>query len=127
MHIPRPGTCSVLKIEKEVVELIQSVGVRQGDNMAPVLFLFLVFAFAETLETEWKNAGIGVCTVQSVIGEKLLAGKGKLRGHLPKVYLSQGLTAVEILQCLYADDGAFIFASRTDSKKGLTLIYKHFE
>jgi hypothetical protein len=117
----------VLKIEKEVVELTQSVGVRQGDNMAPVLFLFLMSAFSETLETEWKNDGIGVCTVQSVIGEKLLAGEGKLRGHLPKYYLSQGLTAVEIPQCLYVDDGAFIFASHTDSKKGLTLIHKNFE
>jgi hypothetical protein len=81
----------VLKIEKEVVELTQSVGVRQGDT---ALFLFLVSVFVETLETEWKNAGIGGCTIQSVIGEKLLAGKGKLRGHLPKDYLSQGLTAV---------------------------------
>ena len=53
----------VLKIEKEVVELTQSVGVRQGDNMAPVLFLFLMSAFAKTLETESKNAGIRVCTV----------------------------------------------------------------
>ena len=44
----------VLKIEKEVVELPQTVGVRQGDNMAPVLFLFLMSAFAETLEAEWK-------------------------------------------------------------------------
>ncbi len=95
--------------------------------MAPLLFLFLVSAFTETLETEWKNAGIGVCMVWSVIGEILLASKGKLRGHLPKDYLSQGLTAVEILQCLYVDDGAFIFASCTDSKKGLTLIHKHFE
>jgi hypothetical protein len=118
---------AVLKIEKEVVELTQSIGVRQGVNMAPVLFLFLMSASAETLETEWKNAGIGVCMVQSVIGEKLLASEGKLRGHLPKDYLSQGLTAVEILQCLYVDDGAFIFVSCTDSKKGLTLIHKHFE
>jgi hypothetical protein len=117
----------VLKIEKEVVDLTQSVGVRQGNNMAPVLFLFLMSAFAETLKTEWKNDGIGVCTVQSVIGETLLAGKGKLRGHLPKDYLSQGLTAVKILQCLCVDDGAFKFASRTDSKKGLTLIHKHFK
>ncbi len=41
----------VLKIEQEVVELPQTVGVQQGDNMAPVLFLFLMAAFAETLET----------------------------------------------------------------------------
>jgi hypothetical protein len=47
----------VLKIEKEIVKIPQSVGVRQGDNMAPVLFLFLMSAFAETLEIEWKAAG----------------------------------------------------------------------
>jgi len=37
-------TC-MLKIENEVAEIPQSVGVRQGDNMAPVLFLFLMTAF----------------------------------------------------------------------------------
>ena len=42
----------VLKIEKEVMEIPQSVRVRQGDNIAPVLFLFLMSAFAETLESE---------------------------------------------------------------------------
>ncbi len=40
----------VLKIEKEIVEIPQSVRVRQGDNMAPVLFLFFMTAFAESLE-----------------------------------------------------------------------------
>ena len=40
----------VLKIEKEVREIPQEVGVRQGDNMALVQFLFLMTAFAETLE-----------------------------------------------------------------------------
>jgi hypothetical protein len=39
----------VLKIDKEITEIMQSVGVRQGDNMAPVLFLFLMSAVAETL------------------------------------------------------------------------------
>ncbi len=82
--------------------------------MAPVLFLFLMSAFAETLEAEWKNVGIGVCTVQSFVGKKLASGEGKLQGHLPKEYLARTLTAVEILQCLYVDDGAFIFASRAD-------------
>ena len=68
----------VLKIEKEVVGLPQMVGVRQGDNMAPVLFLFLMSAFAETLKAEWKQAGIGVCTVCSFVGQSLTSGKGKL-------------------------------------------------
>jgi hypothetical protein len=116
----------VLKIEREVVELPQTVGVRQGNNMAPVLFLFLMAAFAEILETEWKNVGIGVCTVRLVDGQKLASGEGKLRGHLPKEYLSRGLTAVKILQCLYVDDGAFIFASRPDMIRGLTLVHHHF-
>jgi hypothetical protein len=53
----------ILKIEEEVVELPQSVGVQQGDNMAPVLFLLLMSAFAEMLEAKWKNVGIGVCMV----------------------------------------------------------------
>ncbi len=44
----------VLKIGKEVVDLPQTVGVHQGDKQAPVLFLFLMSAFAETLEAEWK-------------------------------------------------------------------------
>ena len=29
------------------------VGVKQGDSVAPVLFLFIMMAFAETLEEEW--------------------------------------------------------------------------
>jgi hypothetical protein len=116
----------VLKIEQEAVELPQTVGVQQGNNMAPVLFLFLMSAFAETLETEWKNAGIGVCTVCLVDGQKLASGEGKLRGHLPKEYLSRELATVKILQCLYVDDGAFIFASRPNMTRGLTLVHCHF-
>ena len=116
----------VLKIKKEVVELTQMVGVRQGNNMAPVLFLFLMSVFAETLEAEWKQAGIDVCTVRSFVGPSLTSGKGKLRGHLPKEYLSNDLTAVKILQCLHVDDGAFIFKSQEDMKRGLALLYHHF-
>ncbi len=76
--------------------------------MAHVLFLFLMSAFVEMLEAEWKNAGIRVCTVQSFVGQKLSSGEGKLQGHLPKEYLARTLTAVKILQCLNVDNGAFI-------------------
>jgi hypothetical protein len=94
--------------------------------MAPILFLVLMSAFVETLEVEWKNAEIEVCTVQSYVGEKLKSGEGKLQGHLPKEYMARMLTAVKILQCLYLNDGAFIFASRADMTRGLALVYCHF-
>ena len=48
----------VLKVGKEVAYINQTIGVRQGDPMSPVLFLFLMTAFAETLESEWDKANI---------------------------------------------------------------------
>jgi hypothetical protein len=36
------------------------------------------------------------------------------------------LTAYEIIQCLYVDDGAFPFGMRGDIEKGMELIYHHF-
>jgi hypothetical protein len=101
----------VLKIKKEVIKLPQTVGVRQGNNMAPVLFLFLMSAFTKTLETEWRITGIDIRNVHLVTGLDLAACKGIIRGHLPKEYLSRTLTAIYILQCLYIDNGAFNFSS----------------
>ncbi len=97
----------VLKIDKEIREIIQSVGVRQGNNMAPVLFLFLMSAAAETLKIEWKQAGIKVLTVAHSPNEDLATGC--LRGHTPKMYNSCKLTAYEIFQLLYVNNGAFPF------------------
>ena len=64
-----PKLCSVIKrlyinlkvafkIGKLRVKILQEVGVKQGDNMAPVLFLFLMSAFPEILEDVWKREGI---------------------------------------------------------------------
>ena len=116
----------VLKIGKNVEEILQEVGVRQGDNMAPVLFLFLMSAFAESLEIVWQQSGIDVATVRSVSERDFEAGTGVIKSHRPKQYLSRSLTAFEILQCLYVDDGAFIFTSRGDMSRGMNLIYQHF-
>ena len=116
----------VLKIGKSVEEIIQEVGVRQGDNMAPVLFLFLMTAFAETLEVVWRENDINVVTVQSMSETDFESGKGAIKSHTPAQYMSPSLTAQEIFQCLYVDDGAFIFGSRDDLARGLNLVYEHF-
>jgi hypothetical protein len=71
----------VLKIEKEVREIPQEVGVQQGNNMAPVLFLFLMTAFAKTLEMEWKRENIKVVTVMTASDD--LIQHGQLCSHTP--------------------------------------------
>ncbi len=65
----------VLKIEKEVTEILQSVGVQQGNNMAPVLFLFLVTAFAETHEIVWKYQEILILSVMTASDKTLVDGR----------------------------------------------------
>ena len=42
-----------LQIGEEERLIPYGVGVQQGDNIAPVLFLFLLMAFAQTLEEFW--------------------------------------------------------------------------
>ncbi len=88
----------VLNIKNEVEEIPQSVGVCQGDNMAPVLFLFLMTAFAETLKLVWKQMDIPILSVMTAANENL--ADGKIFSHTPAMFKSKKLTAYEILQCL---------------------------
>ena len=44
----------VLKIVNSVEEIVQEVVVRQWDNMEPVLFLFLMASFSQSIESIWK-------------------------------------------------------------------------
>jgi hypothetical protein len=121
--IYRNNTC-VLKIENEIAEIPQTVGVRQGDNMAPVLFLFLMTAFAETREIVWKANDIPVLSVLTAADEHI--AEGRICSHTPAMIRSAKLTAYSILQCLYVDDGAFPFGMRDDLQRGMNLIYSHF-
>ena len=113
-----------LKIEKETVEIPQTVGVRQGDNMAPVLFLFLMTAFAETLEIVWREQAIPILKVMTASNDNLI--NGKICSHTPAMFMSKNLTAYEILQSFYVDDSAFPFGSREDLTGGMELIFHHF-
>ena len=107
----------VLKIEKEIVEIPQSVGVRQGDNMAPVLFFFLVMAFAETLEIVSMQQEIPIVSIMTARGNNMI--DGKIFSHTLTMFKLTKLTAYEILQCLYVDDSAFLFGTRGNLQRGM--------
>jgi hypothetical protein len=110
----------VLKIKKEIVEIPQSVDMQQGDNMAPVLFLFLMTAFAETLEIVWSEQDIPILSVMTASNDNLI--NQKICSHTPAMFTSKKLTVYKILQCLYIDDGAFPFGTKEDLKKGIELV-----
>ena len=121
----------VLKIGKEMGEVLQSVGVRQGDNMAPVLFLFLMTAFAESLEKEYDRNNIKKIELHRASDEDLISGNAILKSHKPKQYSSTGrnepkLKYWEAMLFLYVDDGAFPFATREEMTQGATVIFDHF-
>ena len=92
--------------------------------MAPVLFLFLMTAFVKTLELVWKERDIPILRVMTTANEHI--AEGKICSHTPAMFKSKKITAYEILQCLYVDDGAFPFRTREDLQHGMELIFHHF-
>jgi hypothetical protein len=81
-------------------------------------------AFAQTLELEWKTAGIPILSIMTA-GDEHLADE-KICSRTPKMPKSKELITFEILQCLYVDDGAFPFGTREDMQRGMELIHHHF-
>ena len=119
----RNNTC-VQKIENVITEIPYTVGVWQGDNMGPVLFLFLMTASAKTLELVWKDQDIPILSVMTAAGEHL--AEGEICSHTPAMFRSKKLATYGILQCLYNDDGAFSFGTREDLQRGMELVHCHF-
>eukprot|EP00978_Attheya_sp_CCMP212_P019956 scaffold56669_cov57-Attheya_sp.AAC.5 len=79
-----------------------TVGVKQGDAMAPILFLFLIQAFAETLEEEWEDVNIDIPTLN--YHENRAKPIGRLVGQC-----SQSKGSLLLLNnLLYVDDGSFL-------------------
>jgi hypothetical protein len=106
----------VVKLGKEKAETDQEVGVRQGANLSSVIFLFLMSAFTEILEKEWKQSGLPEATFKNVTN----ASERQLTGHLK----SGAKRALELIihQILYIDAGAFFYERRKDAMLGLNLI-----
>ena len=45
-----------MKVGEKEVEINGTVGVKQGDNLGPILLILLIQAFASTLDMKWTFA-----------------------------------------------------------------------
>jgi hypothetical protein len=108
-----------LTVGDTMVEILQRCGVKQGDNMAPVLFLFLMHALAEVLDQEWQV-------------EKLEFRHHKHRDRKPLSRLKAQPTGsmgvkTSFYQSLFVDDGVFLFNNRQDLEWGTQALYNTFD
>jgi hypothetical protein len=110
-----------INVEGHKLIIPQTCGVRQGDNLSPVLFLFVMSAVAECLNREIDESKITKVTCNRVSNK---IKQGVLTWH-PANKLNTG-EVFKLPEILYIYDGAFIFNSRSDLIFGLNLVRKHF-
>ena len=83
------------------------VGVKQGDSMAPVLFLLIIMGFADTLEREWTISNL--TPLQFLRHENAPLSNGIIISHKRRNF-SEGIL-FDMFCVLYVDDRAFAFPS----------------
>jgi hypothetical protein len=104
-----------LQIGSEKQEIPQSVGVRQGDPLSPVLFLFIISAVSEVLQTEFAP-----CVAYRKVEDGETTTEGQLISHAPKT-LSRG-EVFSIIDLYFVDDGAFPFPTRDAIVRGAPIV-----
>ena len=97
-----------LIIEKFDTTIPFYVGVKQGDSMSPVIFLFIIMGFAETLEGEWTKNGL--TPLQFRRHDNYPISNESIISHKRRTF-SEG-TLFDMFCMLYVENGAFAFPSR---------------
>ena len=111
-----------LKIGKESTDIDQTVGVRQGDNLSPVIFLFVMTAFSEILDNKWTTAGLPRVEAEHTPLTHL--STGQLTGHIKP--LQKRGTTTHITHTLFLDDSCFPFNTKEDAAIGTKLVKETF-
>jgi len=89
-------------------------GVKQGDNLAPILFLFVVQAASENMDKKWTFARPNLSILKS----------GRMNG--PREKSKNKLSKLDFNKGFYADDAAFVFLNKTDIIEGSKLVANEF-
>ncbi|KAL7539446.1 hypothetical protein ACHAWF_006408 [Thalassiosira exigua] len=120
------GLKVVFKLGKLKAEISQGVGVRQGDNMAPVLFLFLMNAFSDLLDDAYEREGIERIEVCKESDDTFR--KGQLFRHdVGKCLKSKSVEMIVMDRSIYVDDMALPYTSRAQLQKGAQIAQQILE
>jgi hypothetical protein len=121
------------KIGKVTEEFKSTSGVKQGDNLAPILFLFVIQAAVETMEKNWPvdtpdlewSPDEFIPGINSNDGQQ---GRVHHKGSLTHRSLkSKEKVKLKHSRSFYADDGAFFFLSYEDLVTGTKFVYEQFQ
>ena len=111
-----------LIINKIETSIDFKVSFKQVDRMAPVIFLFLMMAFAKTLEEEWTS--LGLSKAQLAQKDNSPRSTVQLVSHQPGTFTCGAL--FDLFCMLYVDVGTFFFEYRTSVKIGIILLSNYF-
>ena len=98
------------------------VGVKQGGIIAPVLFLFIIMAFTETLEKEWVKHRLHIFEFKRHTNSPRLSGR--LTSHPCGTFAHSSLFELFYMLCI--DNGDFLFVSRLAIEISTNIFMRHF-
>ena len=99
------------------------VSIKQGNNLAPILFLFIMQAAMETLEAVWSEHSIQAPNISWDPDRN----DGSINGTMTDQPTYRTGTIFQFFCLLYADDHTFKFSSRDNTINGVSLLHLHYQ
>ena len=113
--------CSVkIKVGSKFTEVDYTTGVHQGDNMSPVLFLFVIQAFVDTLNLNIQP------TQFAYFPENKNGNLATIKGRLLSQDTSAKGTPLPFNTSFYVDDSFFLFSTKQELQQAIETLDKHF-
>ena len=106
-----------LKIDDAEAEFTSTSGVKQGDNLAPILFIFAIQAAIDTMHRNWPTT------------KPSLEWFPKAKGSLSRRCDNKNKFAepLDLTDAFYADDSAFVFLSLAKVVTGTQFVKDTFQ